>query len=47
MATQDVEVVNPSNGEKLVFAIEDDPSVVLETDEQELWEDIFPSEEPK
>ena len=45
MATQDVEVVDPSNGEKLIFAIENDPNVILETEEQELWEDIFVDEE--
>ena len=47
MATQDVEVIDPNDGQSLVFAIENDPNVILETDEQELWEDIFSDEETK
>jgi hypothetical protein len=47
MATQDVKVIDPNDGQRLVFAIENDPNVILETDEQELWEDIFSDEETK
>ena len=45
MATQDIEWLDPLTGEKLIFAIEDDPTVILETEEQEVWEDIYPNEE--
>jgi hypothetical protein len=45
MATEDIKVVNPATGKPMVFAIENDPNVILESEEQELWEDIFPSEE--
>ena len=40
------EWIDPNTKQKLIFAIEDDPEGILEPEEQEVWEDIFPDSHP-